>query len=275
MMYVMCTSIVIPSRNEPYLKQTIQDLLIKATGEIEIIAVLDGYWPPISDIVNDKRVKYIHFSQAKGMRNAINSAVSIARGEYILKTDAHCIFGPGFDEILTKTCEYDWVVVPRRYALDVKNWKVEERSDNKYPVDYMFLNKDLHGEVWTEKNNDPKLKEVMIDDVMSGQGSCWFMKKSYYHWLELEDIEHYGSFASEFQEIGLKVWLSGGKVKVNKNTYYCHWHKTEGRGYALGGSDFEIAENYVKRWLTEKMWHKQRHDFQWLINKFGEVPTWK
>jgi glycosyltransferase involved in cell wall biosynthesis len=268
------TTIIIPSRNEKYLHQTIKDLLEKATGQIEVIAILDGYWPIPSEISSDPRVNYIHLPVAKGMRNAINSAVSIANGEYILKTDAHCLFSSGYDEVLKKNCEYDWVVVPRRYALDPDKWEIEKRTDNKYPIDYMYLSKELHAVPWTERNNDPKLKEIMIDDLMSAQGSCWFMKKSYYQYLELEDIEHYGSFASEFQEIGFKTWLSGGKVKVNKNVWYAHWHKTEGRGYSLGNEDFKIAEDYVKRWVNEKMWRKQRKPFKSMIERFAPVPTW-
>lgn len=96
-------SIIIPSRNEQFLQKTILDLLAKATQDIEIIAVLDGYWPPQNEIVNDKRVIYVHFSEAKGMRNAINSGVAIANGEFILKSDAHCMFAKGFDEVLKNT----------------------------------------------------------------------------------------------------------------------------------------------------------------------------
>lgn len=270
----MSTSIIIPSRNELYLRQTIQDLLANATGEIEVIAILDGCWCPVDEIVDDPRVSYIHFAKSRGMRNAINSGVAIAKYDYILKIDAHCIVGNGYDQILEKDCEYDWVVIPRRFALDVEKWKIEERTDDKYPVDYMYLSNELHGVVWTEKNTDPELKKIPIDNVMSGQGSAWFMRKSYFHWLELMDSKKWGSFASEFQEIAFKVWLSGGKVKVNKNTYYVHWHKTLGRGYSLDKKEGKIAENYVKRWMTEKVWHKQRHSLDWLIKKFGKVPTW-
>jgi glycosyltransferase involved in cell wall biosynthesis len=256
-------SVVIPSRNEPYLKKTIESLFANATGEIEVIAVLDGYWIKPEEVVVNDNVRYIHFAKSRGMRNAINSGVAIARGDYILKSDAHCIYSKGFDEELVKNCEYDWVVVPRRYALDVVNWKIEERTDNKYPVDYMFLNDELHGEVYKDQ---PK-NDLMIDDLMSAQGSCWFMKKSYYEWLELMDEEFYGKFAWEMQEIGLKTWLSGGKLKVNKNVWYCHWHKTEGRGYSLAQDPPEITER-VNRWRTEKVWHKQKYNLQYLLDKF-------
>ena len=108
---------------------------------------------------------------------------------------------------------------------------------------------------------------------MSSQGSCWFMKRSYYDWLKLMDVENWGQFANEFQEIGFKTWLSGGKVKVNKNTWYAHWHKTEGRGYSLNKEDAKKGADYAIKWLKSKMWRKQRHDFNWMIDKFSP-PGW-
>ncbi len=265
---------IIPSRNEPYFKKTIQDLLQKAKGKIEIIAVLDGYWPPIEEIVEDARVSYIHYSEPRGMRNAINCAVAIAKGDYLLKTDAHCMFSPGYDEVLKADCQDNWVVVPRRYALIPDKWEIEKRTDDKYPIDYYYLSKDLHGVHWREKNIDPELKNKLIDDTMSNQGSVWFMKKTYFNYLELMDEENYGIFWNEFQEIGLKCWLSGGMVKVNKNVWYAHWHKTESRGYSLPPEDKEKALKMVNRWLTEKVWINQTLSIKWLVDRFKPVPTW-
>ena len=235
-------SVVIPSRNEKYLKNTILDLLDKASGRIEIIAVLDGCW---SDIVEDERVIYIHFTKSKGMRNAINSAVSIARGKYIMKTDGHCLFDKGFDEKLMKDCEKNWIVIPRRYALDAENWKIEERTDNKYPIDVMDLNKNLQG-IPTNKRKDNS-----IIDTPSFQGSCWFMHKDYFHELKLMDDKTYGSFWQEAQEMSLKCEQNGGRVVRNTHTWYAHYHKTKGRGYSLQANKHEtkkaIKELYDKR----------------------------
>jgi len=262
-------SVCIPSRNEPYLKRTILDLLAN-NDDIEIIAVLDGYWPEAEEFVNDKRVIYIHFSESRGMRAAINAAVSVARGEYILKLDAHCSTSKNLCEMLKAHCEPNWVVVPRRYALNPEKWEIEDNP--KYPVDYMYLDKDLHGTVWTEKNKDDKFKSIQIDDLMSSQGSCWFMRRDYFYELELMDEENYGKFSSEFQEIGLKCWLSGGRVVVNKMGWYAHWHKTVGRGYSLSKSEFEKGNNYALKWKNEKVWHKQIHDMKWLMDKFSPLP---
>ena len=258
----MMVSIIIPARNEPYLTKTINDLLSKAKEEIEIIAVLDGYWP--DQFVEDKRVNYLHFSDARGMRNAINSGVAVAKGEYALKTDAHCLFAEGFDTVLKADCQDDWVVVPRRYALDVEKWQIEERRDNKYPIDKMILDSDLHGVPVLEKNKEP------IEDLETAQGSCWFMKKSYFHFLELLDEETYGTFWQEFQEIGFKCWLSGGRVVSDTNTWYAHFHKTVGRGYKLPDGEKEKTQEMINKWKTGKVWHKQIHDLQWLLDRFNK-----
>ena len=71
------------------------------------------------------------------MRNAINSAAAIAKGKYLLKTDAHCMFGEGFDEILKAECDDDWVVIPRRKRLDAENWAIQDVG--KPDVDYEYL----------------------------------------------------------------------------------------------------------------------------------------
>jgi len=259
-------SVVIPSRNEVYLKNTINDLLNKSLQDIEIIAVLDGYWPSKEDLVEDPQVHYIHFTDPRGMRNAINTAVSLSSGEYILKTDAHCMFSEDYDVALLNNCDDTTVMVPRRYALDPVNWRIKENP--KYPVDYMYLDKNFTGQVWHEKNKDKSLSTKMIDDLMSSQGSCWFMKRSYYDYLELMDEDSYGTFAKEFQEIGLKAWLSGGRVVVNKYCWYAHFHKTESRGYSLSSKESQKAEEYVKKW-RDKGWSKQVKPLSWLFDKFS------
>lgn len=110
---------------------------------------------------------------------------------------------------------------------------------------------------------------------MSNQGSVWFMSREYFDELELMDEKTYGTFWNEFQEIGLKCWLSGGKVMVNKKCWYAHWHKTKeyGRGYSLSGSDQKKALAAVDSW-KKKGWEKQTLPLFWLIERFWPVPTW-
>jgi glycosyltransferase involved in cell wall biosynthesis len=272
---------------DQYLQQTIDDLLAKAEGEIEIIVVLDGYWPdPI--VRDDPRVIILHQGMIHdniGMRGAINSASEIARGDYIMKIDEHCMVDQGFDVKLAADCEDDWVVIPRRYRLDADNWQIVE--DGRPPVDYMYLaypyerpydrNCGLHGSEWKR----PERNHILIDDTMSWQGSCWFLKKSYWDKLLYPlDDKNYGPFTQEAQEIGNKVWLSGGRLVVNKKTWYAHFHKgSKGKGYGFSREQYKRHEAAKERgrlycieyWLNTKDY---KHDFEWLLQKFWPVPTW-
>jgi glycosyltransferase involved in cell wall biosynthesis len=264
-------SIIIPSRKEKYLSKTIQDILNKATQEIEIIAVLDGGW---TDVVNNDRVNYIHFTKSQGMRGAINAGVALARGKYILKCDGHVMFDKGFDEKLKANIESNWIVIPRRYALDVEKWEIEKRTDDKYPVDYEYLDSgDLHGINWQEKRDEKK--DILIDEIISAQGSCWFTTKEHFENIGGLDEDKYGTFFLEFQELSFKTWTSGGKVMVNKNTHYSHWHKTDGRGYSLRGGERGIAVSFMKNWMEDKAWEGQKIPFKNILQRFMPMPGWK
>lgn len=272
-------SVVIPSRNEPYLCKTVDDILLKAKGEIQIIVILDGYWAnPIP--VDDKRVVIVHRGISRGMRDGINSGVAIAKGEYILKVDAHCMFDDGFDVKLVADCEKNWVVVPRRKRLEPEKWElvIDGRPDIDYEyMCYPYRNGELvglHGMIWDEKNKNKELKKEPITDLMSAQGSCWFMHKDYFYELELMDEKNYGTFFGEFQEIALKCWLSGGRVIRNKNTWYAHWYKGKHRGYSLK-QDVRVERDFVMKWMKMKeAWGKQQLPVEWLIQKFAPVPGW-
>lgn len=271
------TSIIIPSRNEQFLPRTVDDIFAKATGDIEVIVVLDGYWP--NPILEDRpNLILIHRGQAQGMRPAINSAAAISKGDYLMKSDAHCMFAEGFDEVLQTDCDDDWVVVPRRYSLDAENWT---RMD-KGPVDYHYLqcplsssDGGLHGMRWNKRRDERQ--DILIDDEMSSQGSCWFMsRRHFFDFLGGLSLEGYGDFIQEFQEIGMKTWLGGGQVKVNKKIWYGHLHKGRryGRGYKVSRSSWHHGCKYsADLWLNNR-WEERVHDFKWLIKRFWPVPSW-
>lgn len=272
-------SIVIPSRNEQFLNPTINDLLSKAKGEIEIIVIADGYWP---EPVNDPRVNYIHRGVSRGMRNGINSAVAIAKGKYIMKIDAHCMLDEGYDVKLIADCEPNWVVIPRRKRLDAENWCIQDVG--KDDVDYEYLSfpdnpadfggPGLNGRIWKERARERK--DILIDDNLSFQGSCWFMHRDYFYELELMDEKNYGTFWNEAQEIGFKCLSTGGRVVTNKKTWYAHLHKGKkyGRGYNLDFSQLPVGATYTKKWITNSAWGKQKIPFNEIIEKFMPLPGW-
>ena len=278
-------SVLIPSRNERFLVNTVNDLLQHATGEIEIIVSCDGYWPdpPPPD---DKRVKVIHFGAARGMRACINAAAGVARGEYLMKCDAHTLYAEGFDEVLKANCDIDWVVIPRRKRLDAEHWTIEPTS--RPDIDYEYLSyplwkegeePGLHGTIWTERIRERFGKpEYDIDDNPAFQGSCWFTTKRFFdETVQGLQEEGFGTFIAEPQELGMKAWLSGGAVKINKLTWYAHLHKGKrwGRGYYFDRDDRKTGNAYSCDYWMNDRWKQARHTMEWFINeKFPDMPGW-
>jgi len=287
-------SVLIPARNEIFLNKTIRDILKKAKGDIEIIVVLDGYWPTefkVKDVVynqemiDDKRVIYVHHGESRGMRTAINHAAQIATGEFLLKSDAHCMYSEGFDEQLKKDIPHykndenddNWLVIPRRNRLDAEKWELQDVG--KPPVDYEYLSSPsghgVKGTKWDERTLQNK--DIMIDENMSFQGSCWFTTANHYiNRLGMMSSEGYGEFVREAQEIGLKTWLSGGRVYTNKNCWYAHLHKgrTYGRMYFLDARKMDEGNRYCDDFWFGNKWKDAKYDLAWLIERFMPVPGW-
>jgi len=240
-------SIIIPSREEPYLKKTVEDILLKSKTEIEIIIVLDGYWIPFEQVINNSKVKYLHFGESKGMRHCINSAVAISRGEQIMKLDAHCMLDDRFDMVLLTHNKANQVQIPTRKRLEPESWSIIE--DGRRDVNYLKLDENFKGVIDSTKNNNKSLDSIKIDEIESFQGSCWFMDKVLYNKLGLLD-ENYGGSGHEAQEITFKVWENGGKIVRNKLTWYAHWHKTK----PIFKIDRTQSRTYFKKQIEDRKW---------------------
>jgi len=265
-------SVIIPARNEIYLQRTIDSILAAAEGDIEIIAICDGYWPdpPIQD---DPRVILVHHTTSIGQRQSINEGARIASGKFIMKLDAHCNVDKGFDVKLAQDCEYDWTVIPRMYNLNYETWepKLHKRTD------YMYIGcgegRVLRAEYYGSKQ--PK-NDKLIDDTMCCMGPCFFMHKDRFWELGGMDEEH-GSWGQMGVEVSLKAWLSGGALKVNKKTWFAHWFRGgsgPGFPYKISGNSVERARQYSRDlWLNNK-WPLQKRTFEWVIQKF-QPPTWE
>ncbi len=282
-------SIIIPAYKDPFLQKTIDSLLENARGKIEVIPVLDGYIPE-AEVKSDSRVKLISFKKNQGMRKAINAGIAMSQGEFIMKCDSHCLFGPGFDKIMMENCAENWLMVPRRYSIDEANW---QRDENRTIRDYHYVTPPVatksYGtclciQDWNQRTKERRDPKYDIDDTMTFQGSCWLADKKYFMkkvgFLDSRG-ETYGPFGGEQLEVGLKYWLGGGKVKVIKKTWYAHLLKRT-RHYRAGlfPRDYKLNQDVVRRraWLTKHWLSNEEpdmiHPFSWLVEKFWPVPTW-
>lgn len=244
----MLLSVVIPSYKEPLLQKMIDSLLENSElgDELEIVPVLDGYWPTVP-LKADPRVHVVHLEKSGGMRGAINAGVANSKGEYILRADGHCLFGKGYDRILIADCEDSWIVTPRRFYLDIKKWEVMDIP----PVDYekLLIDDDRHkftGQKW--KRRAEERKDIMIDETMAMQGSCWLMKRSWWDKVigKLQ-VEGYGTHYQDSVEMVFKTWQAGGKLMVNKNTWFAHKHRKFARTHNYGGKEAVESFAYALR----------------------------
>ena len=237
-------SCVIPSYKDPLLPKTIRGIL-DASGlgdQLEIIAVLDGYYPPSESIIQDPRVRYVHLGANRGMRGAINAGVSVARGTFLMRSDEHCMYAKGFDVEMTNTCQPNWIMTAKRFFLDPEKWEVMPDIE---PFIYEKLkirgNEDgsdckFEGQRW--RSRDKERKDIMIDETMAMQGSFWIMPHQWWKDVigELQ-TEGYGPHQQDSHEMVFKTWKVGGKLMINKNTWFAHKHRSFPRTHNNGTPD--------------------------------------
>lgn len=224
-------SAVIPAYKDPFVHKTIDSLLENSElGDgLEVIVVLDGYWPVIP-IKNDPRVKVIHLGKNRGMRGAINAGVSIAKGEFILRSDQHCMFAPGYDATLIKSCRSNWIVTAIRYFLDPVKWKVMDLPPVLCEKLVIQGGKKFSGQKWPSRDKENEHRSLV--ESMAMQGSMWLMRKSWWEKVIKElQTEGYGQMYQDSHEMIFKTWKAGGSMVLNKKTWYAHKHRsfTQGR----------------------------------------------
>ena len=278
-------SFIIPARGESLLnvRRTVDSIYSSAKGEFEVIIGYDG--TPNLGIAGCKNLKIIEFPEVVGIKTNINTLAAIATGKYLFKSDAHCRFGEGIDEILKANMEDDWVVMPR-FKIICPDWEIQMRDGKEEYYDYFFIHCPLTdprgyrfkaGGHWPERTAERENKpELMIDETPQIHGSGWFICKD--HFFELGGfplIDPYGH-AQEPANLALKNWLMGGKVMVNKKTYYAHLHQeTRDKGFRLGHRNEERTYNIIaNHWMRNKE-SSMIHTMAWFVDeKFPNMPTW-
>jgi len=206
---------------------------------------------------------------------------AMATGKYIYKSDAHCRFGKGFDEILQKDMEEDWIVMPR-FKIIKDDWSIQIRDGEEEFYDYFYLCcpftdpkgfRFKAGGHWKERTlrRCPLTEDIgnFIDETPQMHGSGWFMTRDRYFALGgFPNIDPHGH-AQEPIWLGLKNQLEGGKLMVNKNTWYAHLHQDGNkRGYHM-----DKAQENISYDLAAKKFMSDPRMFAWL-EKNLPMPTW-
>lgn len=258
-------SVVIPSWKDPNLQRTIDSILENSIlgDDLEIVVTLDGYWTETP--LEGKNLIVVHKGKNGGMREAINTAVDVATGEFIMRTDEHCIFAKGFDKELTDTCQDNWIMTAVRYFLDVDKWEIMDEK----PVVYEKLKSQnlgdglfkWQGTRWSSREKERK--DIMIDETMAMQGSMWIMKKAWWEKVIKKLDTRYGQMYQDSHEMVFKTWKAGGKLMVNKNTWFAHKHVSFPRTHNHGRKDY--AEGMKFSYDTWKDYYEKEVKPKWNV----------
>lgn len=299
-------SILIPSNSELFLAKTIEDILSNIESDTEVIAVMDGSWanPPIPQ---HERVNVIYVPEAIGQRAATNIACKLSKAKYVMKVDAHCAFDKGFDRKMIEKMQDNCVMVPVMKNLHAYDWKCPKCGKKTYqdtkPVCPIDGTKMRHKMIWQPRggtssvsycfDSEPhfqyfsayKKTEQYKKDLPTGltesmiiQGSCFMCTREKYWELNLCD-EAYGNWGNQGIEVGCKMWLSGGRVLINHNTWYAHMFRTKpqnGFGFPWKRQESVIQQTKKAVWddVVGGKLPNQIHPVSWLLEKFWPVPGW-
>jgi glycosyltransferase involved in cell wall biosynthesis len=301
-------SILIPARNEQFLTKTVEDILAHAEGETEVVVILDGA-PANPPLPTDPRIRVVTHTESIGQRAATNEAARLSTAKYVMKVDAHCAFDQGFDVKLMQPYEsgelaQDVTTIPRMYNLHVFNWRCNKCGNETYQggkptgceqcdnttdfeiamvwksrlnrrSDFARFDHDLHFQYWGayEKRNESKKD---LAESLCFVGACFMMPRVRFWELGGCDERH-GSWGQFGVEFSCKSWLSGGRMVVNKRTWFAHLFRTQpgfGFPYPLSGSAQDRAREH-SRWLWQGgNWEGAIHPLSWLLEKFAPVPEW-
>lgn len=205
-------SILIPSKNEPLLERTLTDLKERSEAETEIL------WREDYGI---------------GQRALTNELCREAKGKYILKLDAHCSVGPGFDRILLDLIDDHTILAPTLLPM-TPQWVVNGKKHMKqFVFDTSFIMQHAEGEA---------------GETMCLQGSAWMVSRENYWQWDLGD-ESLGSWGSQGVELGIKAFLNGGRCMTTDATYYSHVfrHSDAEFPYDRGPDPGKFANSEMKR----------------------------
>ena len=294
-------SILIPARNEMFTARTVQDIIEKKRGNTEVIVGMDGQWsdPGIPDHPD---VRIIYVSQAIGQRAMTNRLARLSKAKYLMKVDAHCTFDEGFDVKLMADMQDDWTVVPVMKNLHAFDWVCPDghrryqgpsgpchecgketvrdilwrAKPSPNSTSYRF-DKTLKFQYFGEYKKVQDQQNTHLVESMSLQGSCFMLTRDKYWQLEICD-EKAGSWGHQGSEVALKTWLSGGRVVVNKKTWYAHMFRTQGGDFGFPWpareSEIEQTRQHFRDIFLEDRWPKAKRQLNWLVDKFAPVPDW-
>jgi hypothetical protein len=300
-------SVIIPGRNEEFMRHTVEDVLAHSGPETEVICVADAYWPN-PGLVDHPRLQMIHFSESVGQRAATNAGAALSRAKYICKLDAHCSVSEDFDVKMLAKMEPDMTMIPSMHRLQAFQWVCDdcgERQDQgSQPKDCpeckgTSLSKlvvwqprfqheatttwrfdhELHFQYDRKYKKTARYKEqepTGIVETPTCIGACFLMERERFWELGGMDDAGHGSWGQYGVELALKAWLSGGRMVTNLDAWFAHMFRTSNFSrngesswpYPQSQSAIDKARKASRDLWVNNAWPQQKRPFSWVLEHF-------
>lgn len=202
-------SFLIPTKNEPYLWDTIHSIEDNSYYKNEIL------W---------------HEDTGLGQRGIINKLAKEAKHKIVCKVDAHCSFGPDFDKHLLEELEPKMVIAPTLYPLDKDTWALNHHNPmRQFAFDSKFIMHHVPGGA---------------GETMCMQGSFFMCHKDFFFDANLCD-DTLGSWGGQAVELGIQTWTNGGVCKTTDSTFYGHIFRHANEEFPYKRNQKDIDRTYA------------------------------
>ncbi|MDS1030182.1 glycosyltransferase [Bacillota bacterium LX-D] len=200
-------SVVIPSKNEKDLKNTLLSLRSAKFGEkVELIVVDDGSTDgSCKDLFCIEPSVHILTTSGKGVSYARNLGARAARGKILVFCDANLIALPNLFEEILKAFENEQILVQAPYISDIANPDAAGFG--------MTLNQNLEG-VWLGRCDD-------LTPVPILPSTCLALHSDIY-WQVGGFDEGFKILGHEDVELSIRLWLCGHTLYLNPFTGIKH-----------------------------------------------------
>jgi len=250
-------TVIIPARQEPYLDRTIASLYDNASGDIEVIVVLEGEMVAV-----DPRSKIIYHPIPLGRRVGMNEAAKIANGEYLFHIDAHCSMPDAWDEKHKEVCIGNILVVSVISSMDEKTW--EKKPGHNYT--FVSIDRNMKEHWWGA--HKPLADCETVEETMALTGCGWMIQKDYY-WAVGGCDESLGQLCHLGPEWALKVWChpdNPGRL-ILRTDVFC--------GHVFGSKKIQSysPQHISDHEFAERMRAQYGDKIEWLRQKFNP-PGW-
>lgn len=201
-----------------------------AQFEIEIVIVDDASTRPVcQDIPVSERYTHVtHWRNDRkiGCGPSRYVGACFARGEWLLFTDSHMRFTPGWYETWKS---HSGMAVNTIYCgsclvLDHDSMNPEQAKAAYFGATWRFYakDKDPHKEVFEciWRKDDGATAADINEEIPACMGAIYFCNRQYF--LKLNALRHLAGWGGDEQELSLKYWLSGGSVRLIRQVRVGH-----------------------------------------------------